>query len=62
MTAPQRFEMEQPARVFRDRLELTIQYLEWIVEQIQVAEKRVLVMFWNHASWHVSKMVRAWAH
>ena len=44
------------------RSNLTIQYLEWIAEQTQAAGKRVLVMFWDHASWHISKMVRDWVH
>ncbi|MEI7848829.1 MAG: transposase [Chloroflexota bacterium] len=42
------------------RSKLTISYLEWLETQLQAAGKRVLVMFWDHASWHISKMVRSW--
>ena len=40
--------------------DLTIQYLEWLLEKTQLADKRVLVMFWDHATWHKSKAVRQW--
>lgn len=39
---------------------LTIGYLEWLETQLLDSGKRVLVMFWDHASWHISKMVRSW--
>lgn len=39
---------------------LTIQYLEWLLEKTQLADKRVLVMVWDHATWHKSMAVRQW--
>ena len=42
------------------RSKLTISYLEWLEAQLQAASKRALVLFWDHASWHISKMVRSW--
>jgi transposase len=39
---------------------LTIQYLDWLLEKTQRAGKRVLIMAWDHASWHKSKAVRQW--
>jgi len=41
---------------------LTIQYLEWLLEQTRLADKQVLVMAWDHASWHKSRAVRQWIH
>lgn len=40
--------------------DLTIQYLQWICTKALRCRKRVLVLFWDHASWHVSKTVIAW--
>jgi len=40
--------------------DLTIQYLAWLLEKTQLADKRVLVMVWDHATWHKSKAVRQW--
>ncbi len=39
---------------------LTIQYLEWLLEKTRLADKRVLVMVWDHATWHKSIAVRQW--
>ncbi len=39
---------------------LTIQYLAWLLEKTQLAEKKALVMLWDHASWHKSLAVRTW--
>ena len=39
---------------------LTIQYLEWLLEQTRLADKQVLVMVWDHATWHKSRMVCQW--
>ncbi len=41
---------------------LTIQYLEWLLEKTQLVDKRVLVMVWDHATWHKSMAVRQWVH
>ncbi len=40
----------------------TIRFLEWVLEQADKKGIRVLVMVWDHASWHKSKMVRTWIH
>jgi len=40
--------------------DLTIQYLEWLLEKTQLADKQVLVMVWDHATWHKSMAVRQW--
>ena len=40
---------------------LTIQYLEWLLEKTQLADKQVLVMVWDHATWHKSRAVRQWS-
>jgi hypothetical protein len=42
--------------------ELTIKYLSWSCSKARQAGKRVLVMFWDHASWHVSHVVLDWVH
>jgi hypothetical protein len=39
---------------------LTIQFMEWVCGELQTAGKKMLVMFWDHASWHTSKMVQEW--
>ena len=41
---------------------LTIQYLEWLIEKTSLAGKKALVMVWDHATWHKSKAVREWVH
>ncbi len=38
--------------------DLTIQYLEWLLEQTHQAGKKALVMVWDHATWHKSRAVR----
>jgi transposase len=39
---------------------LTIKYLQWTCSKARRLGKRVLVIFWDHASWHVSKAVIDW--
>ena len=39
---------------------VTISYLQWVCERLSAEGKRVLVMVWDNASWHVSREVRAW--
>ena len=39
---------------------VTITYLEWVCEVLSAEGKRVLVMVWDNASWHVSREVREW--
>lgn len=38
----------------------TIQFMNWVLEKTAQEGIAVLVMFWDHASWHKSKMVRKW--
>jgi transposase len=38
----------------------TIGYLEWVSEKLAGSGEKVLVMVWDNASWHRSKMVREW--
>jgi transposase len=35
-------------------------FLHWVCQQLLERGKRVLVLVWDNASWHVSKRVRAW--
>ena len=39
---------------------LTIQFMGWVCEELQAMGKKMLVMFWDHASWHISKMTQEW--
>jgi transposase len=42
------------------RSDPTIQFLDWTLKQMASQGIRVLVMFWDHASWHKSQKVKAW--
>jgi transposase len=39
---------------------ITIQFLEWGCGQLESVGKRVWVVIWDNASWHISKAVRSW--
>jgi transposase len=39
---------------------LSTQYLEWACQQIAALGRKVLVLVWDNASWHISQSVRAW--
>jgi hypothetical protein len=39
---------------------ITTQFLEWSLEKLQAAGKKVLLLIWDNASWHASKEVRRW--
>ena len=39
---------------------ITTRFLRWCSEELVAAGKRVLVLVWDNASWHVSKEVRRW--
>ena len=39
---------------------VTIAFLEWVLEGLAGEGKRVWVLVWDNASWHVSKKVRRW--
>ena len=42
--------------------DLTIKYLRWVCSKVHQSRKRVLVMFWDHAPWHISKETMDWVH
>lgn len=35
-------------------------YLDWVCERLAEEGKRVLVLIWDNASWHISREVRNW--
>jgi hypothetical protein len=39
---------------------ITTQFLEWSLEKLESVSKKVLLLIWDNASWHVSKEVRRW--
>jgi hypothetical protein len=39
---------------------ITTQFLEWSLERLEEAGKKVLVLIWDNASWHISREVRRW--
>lgn len=39
---------------------ITLQFLDWCCQQLEKQGKRNWLLIWDNASWHVSKMVRAW--
>jgi transposase len=39
---------------------VTIDFLRWVCGLLARARKRVFVLVWDNASWHVSEQVRAW--
>ncbi len=39
---------------------ISTQFLEWACQKMAEMDFRVLVLVWDNASWHVSKMVRTW--
>lgn len=39
---------------------ITTQFLGWCCERLWAKGKKVLVMVWDNAGWHISKVVRAW--
>ena len=38
----------------------TEEYLGWVCETLAAEGKRVLVLVWDNAAWHVSRRVRGW--
>jgi transposase len=40
--------------------QVTTDFLQWLCEQVQAQGKRILVLIWDNASWHVSKQVKTW--
>jgi transposase len=40
----------------------TIGFMKWVLGKTAAQDIQVLVMLWDHASWHKSKKVRSWLH
>lgn len=41
---------------------VTTAFLAWLAQRMATERKRVLVLIWDHASWHSSREVRTWIH
>jgi hypothetical protein len=39
---------------------VTTAFLAWVCERVAAERKRVLVLLWDKASWHISQEVRTW--
>jgi hypothetical protein len=39
---------------------ITTRFLSWCCQELEAAGKKVLLLIWDNASWHVSKEVRRW--
>lgn len=39
---------------------ITTQFLSWSCEKLEALGKKILLVIWDNASWHVSKEVRRW--
>ena len=39
---------------------ITTQFLEWSCRKLAALGKKVLVLIWDNASWHISREVRRW--
>jgi hypothetical protein len=39
---------------------ITTRFLEWSFENLEAVGKKVLLLIWDNASWHISKEVRRW--
>jgi len=39
---------------------ITTRFLSWCCQKLQAVGKRVWVLIWDNASWHISKKVRGW--
>jgi hypothetical protein len=39
---------------------VTTAFLAWLCQRLAIERKRVLVLLWDNASWHMSREVRAW--
>lgn len=40
----------------------TIDFMKWVLQKTAQKNIQVLLMLWDHASWHKSKKVRSWIH
>ncbi len=39
---------------------ITTQFLEWCCQKLEELGKKVLVLIWDNASWHISREVKRW--
>jgi hypothetical protein len=39
---------------------ITTRFVEWSLEKLEAMGKKVLLLIWDNASWHISKEVRRW--
>ena len=39
---------------------VTRRFLSWCAEELEAAGKKVLLLIWDNASWHISKELRQW--
>lgn len=39
---------------------VTIEYLDWVCQRLAAERKKVLVLVWDNATWHISQLVRNW--
>jgi hypothetical protein len=39
---------------------VTTRFLSWCAEELEAAGKKVLLLIWDNASWHISREVRRW--
>ncbi len=40
--------------------EITTQFLDWCCDRLAALDRKVLLLVWDNASWHKSKLVREW--
>ena len=41
---------------------ITTRFLSWCCQRLEAADKRVWVLIWDNACWHISKEVRGWIY
>jgi transposase len=39
---------------------ITTRFLRWCTEKLEAIGKKVLLLIWDNASWHISREVRRW--
>jgi hypothetical protein len=39
---------------------ITIQFFERSLQKLEAADKKVMILIWDNASWHISREVRRW--
>lgn len=57
---PMRDQMSLRFVTGRPLSDITIQFLPWECDLLQVQGKTAWLLIWDNASWHVSKLVRTW--